>query len=79
MKVSSSLVSVGQIKRLVNSSKGCMLMVVREKDVETVDAFKCCDPDHKKELLKIIFDYDGLFREPRGFPPKWEIQHEIHL
>lgn len=48
MKFSSSLVSVGQIKRLVNFSKGCMLMVVRAKDVETADAFNGCDPDHKK-------------------------------
>ena len=30
-KVSAILVSAGQIKRLVNSSKGCMLMVVRVK------------------------------------------------
>jgi len=31
-KISSNLVSVGQMKRLVNSNKGCMLMIVREKD-----------------------------------------------
>ena len=30
-KVSVNLVSVGQMKRLMNSSKGCFLMVVREK------------------------------------------------
>ena len=33
-KINASLVSVGQMKRLVNSSKGCMLMIVREKDAE---------------------------------------------
>jgi len=48
MKVSASLVSAGQIKLLVNSNKGCMLMVVRVKEANTVDAFKGCDPDHKK-------------------------------
>lgn len=30
-KINVSLVSTGQMKRLVNSSKGCILMVVREK------------------------------------------------
>ena len=54
-------------------------MVVREKETETDDTFQGCDPDHKKELFEIISDYDGLFREPRGFPLKREIQHEIHL
>ena len=78
-KVSASLVRAGQIKRLVNSSKGCMLMVVREKEAETDDAFEGCDPNHKKELFGIIFYYDGLFQEPSGFRPKLEIQHEIHL
>lgn len=37
-KINASLVSVGQMKWLVNSSKGCMLMVVRGKDVELCDA-----------------------------------------
>jgi len=54
-------------------------MVVREKEAEMVDAFIGCDPDHKKELFEIFSDYDELFQEPRGFPPKWEIQREIHL
>jgi len=46
--ISESIVSVGKMKRLINSSKGCMLMVVREKDVETSKAFQGCDPTHKK-------------------------------
>ena len=54
-------------------------MVVISKEAETVDTFKGCDSDHKKELFEIISDYDGLFQEPRGLPLKWEIQHEIHL
>jgi len=31
------------MKRLVNSSKGCMLMVVREKEAELADAFQGYD------------------------------------
>jgi len=60
-KIKASLVSAGQIKRLVNSSKGCMLMVVRGKDAELSDAFQGCDHVHKKELCELISNYDELF------------------
>ena len=38
-KINAILVSAGQMKRLVNSSKGCILMIVRGKDVELSNAF----------------------------------------
>ena len=34
---------------------------------------------HKKELCELISNYDEMFQELRGLPPKREIQHEIHL
>jgi hypothetical protein len=79
MRVNTTLVSVGQMKRLINTNKRYVLMVVREKDVGTSDAFQGCDPSHKKELIDIVFKYDDIFQEPDGLPPKREIQHEIHL
>lgn len=69
-KISASLVSVVQMKRLINSSKRCMLMVVREKDVETYEAFQGCDPNHKKELYEIVSNYNGFFPKPSGLPLK---------
>ena len=30
-------------------------------------------------MVKIISTYDDLFQEPKGLPPKREIQHEIQL
>ena len=54
-------------------------MVLREKDAETSDAFRGCDLAHKQELCEFISNYDELFQEPIGFPPKGEIQHEIHF
>jgi hypothetical protein len=30
-------------------------------------------------LVKIISNYDELFQEPTGFPPKREVEHEIYL
>ena len=48
MRVNTTLVSEGQMKRLINTNKRYVLMVVREKDVGTSDAFQGCDPSHKK-------------------------------
>jgi hypothetical protein len=64
MKVNTSLVSSGKMKRLINTNKRCVLMVVREKDVGTSDSFQGCDPSHKKELIYIVSNYDEIFQEP---------------
>ena len=64
-KFSASLVSARHMKRLVNSSKGCLLMVVRARYEEISDAFRGCDPAHKQELCDFISNYDELFQEPK--------------
>jgi hypothetical protein len=79
MRVNTILVSARQLKRLINTNKRYVLMVVREKYVETSNAFQGCDPSHKKELINIVSKYDDIFQEPNGLPPKKEIQHEIHI
>ena len=79
MKTNISLVSANQMKRLINASKNFVLMIVKAKDVEQTESFKGCDPKLKKDLIKVVFDYDILFQEPKGLRPKREIQHEIHL
>ena len=79
MKANTSLVSAGQMKRLINTNKRYMLMVVRAKDAEASDAFKGCDPSHKNAMIDSVANCDEIFQEPTGFPPKREIQHEIHL
>jgi hypothetical protein len=79
MRVNTTLVSAGKMKRLINTNKIYALMVVKEKDVRTFDVFQGCDPYHKKELIDIVSKYDDIFQEPYGLPPKREIQHEIYL
>jgi hypothetical protein len=79
MRVNTTLVSAGKMKRLINTNKRYVLMVVREKDVGTYDAFQGCDPSHKKELIDIVSKCDDIFQEPDELPPKREIQHEIHI
>jgi hypothetical protein len=61
MRVNTKLVSVVQMKRLINTNKRYVLMVIGEKDVETYDAFQGCDPSHKKELIDIFSKYDEIF------------------
>eukprot|EP00253_Pinus_taeda_P019006 PITA_19006 len=39
-KINTNLVSTRQMKQLVNSSKACTLMVIREKEAEFTDAFQ---------------------------------------
>jgi hypothetical protein len=48
MRVNTTLVSAGQMKRLINTNKRYVLMLVREKDVGTSDVFQGCGPSHKK-------------------------------
>lgn len=78
-KTNLALINAGQMKRLVNSSKNFVLMIVKAKEDEKSEAFKGCDPKHKSEMVKVISAYDDLFQEPKGLPPKREIQHEIQL
>jgi hypothetical protein len=61
MRVNTTLVSAGKMKRLINTNKRYVLMVVRKKDVETSDDFQGCDPFHKKELIDIVSKYDDIF------------------
>jgi hypothetical protein len=30
-------------------------------------------------LINIIYNYDEMFQEPTGFPPKREVEHAIYL
>jgi len=67
------------MKILINTNTKYVLMVVRAKYAEIFDAFQGCDPSHKDEIIDVISNYDEIFQEPGGLPPKREIQHEIHI
>jgi hypothetical protein len=54
MRVNTTLVSAWKMKRVINNNNRYVLMVVKEKDVGTSDAFQGCDPSHKKELIDIV-------------------------
>ena len=67
------------MKRIVNSSKKFFLMVVKEKTPNKTNAFEGCDAKQKAYLEKVVSEYDILFQEAKGLPPKREIVHDIHL
>ena len=52
-------------------------MVFKAHDKDNSNAFKGCDPKVNNGLVEIVNSFDELFREPSGFPPKREVQHEI--
>jgi hypothetical protein len=79
LKDNYSLINSGQMKRIVNSSKQFLLMVVKAKDPEKSNAFEGCDSKQKADLVKVVSEYDVLFQEPKGLPPKREIVHDIYL
>ena len=54
-------------------------MIVKAKDNDKSKAFRGCDPKHKDGLVNIMYNYDEVFQEPPGLPPRIKIQHEIQL
>ena len=78
-KMNVSLVSDGQMKRLVNASKNFVLLMIKAKYTIEYEAFLGCASKLKHELVEFVNTYDNMFQEPEGLPPKRGIQHEIQL
>ena len=53
-------------------------MMKPKNDVEN-EAFQGYDTKLKYDLVEVVNQYDEMFQEPNGFPPKRWIQHEIQL
>eukprot|EP00253_Pinus_taeda_P002514 PITA_02514 len=68
-----------QMKRMINSCKQFSLMVVKEKTPHKTRIFQGCNVDQQTDIEKIVSEYDVLFQEPKGLPPKKGIVHDIIL
>jgi len=79
LKNNYTLISSGQMKRIVNSCKKFLLMVVMERTPDKTNVFEAYDSKHKADLEKVVSEYDILFQEAKGLPPKREIVHDIDL
>jgi hypothetical protein len=67
------------MKRLVNSSKNFVLLMIKPKDNVEKEAFQGCDAKLKSDLYEVVNQYDEMFQELKGSPPKRGIQYEIQL
>jgi hypothetical protein len=65
-----SLVNAGQMNRLVNASKNVFLLMIKPKDNFEKEYFQGCDSKLKYDLYEVVNQYDEMFQEPKGFPPK---------
>jgi len=67
------------MKRLVNSSKNFVLLMIKPRNDVDNEAFKGCGSNFKSKLVDVVNQYDEVFQESKGLPPKRGIQHEIQL
>ena len=79
LKNNYTLINSGQMKRMINSCKQFLLMDVKEKKYDKSNVFGSCNADQQADIEKIVSEYDVLFQEPQGLPPKKGIGHNIIL
>ena len=54
-------------------------MVVKEKIHDKTKIFEGCNADQQTDIENIVSEYDVLFQEPKGLPPKKGRVHDINL
>jgi len=79
LKNNYTLINSGQMKRMINSCKQFLLMVVKEKKHDKTNVFEGCNDDQQADIENIVSEYDVLFQELKGLPPKKGIVHDIIL
>ena len=54
-------------------------MVVKETKPDKTNIFEGCNAKDQANIEKIVSEYDVLFQETKGLPPKKGIVHDIIL
>ena len=54
-------------------------MVVKEKTPDKTNIFEGWNADQQVDIENTVSEYDILFQEPKGIPPKKGIVHDIIL
>ena len=60
-KKNIALVNAGQVKRLVNSSKSYVLLMVKPKVDVNHESFENCDPKLKSDLYDVVDAHHEMF------------------
>lgn len=76
-KINISIFNAQQMKRLVNSRKNFVLLMIKRKNDVDYKAFQGCYPKLKSDLVEVVNQNVEMFHEPKRLPPKRGIQHEI--
>ena len=66
-------------KRVTVSVPVSKLTLLKEKKTDKTNIFEGFNSDQQADIEKIVSEYDVLFQEPKGLPPKKEIGHDIIL
>jgi hypothetical protein len=79
-----SLVSANQDKKLISSSKNYVLLFLRENEsseesLKVKISLEGCTKEKKHQLDELLHEYKGVFKDPKGIPPKRDVEHEIQL
>lgn len=64
-KLNLSLVNVGQMKRLVNSTNNFVLLMIKPKNDVENEAFQGSDERLEYDLVEVSNTYDEMFKELR--------------
>lgn len=68
-KLNSSLASIGQMKRLVNSNKNLVILMIKQKNDTECESFADCDVKLKAELVDVVNQY-GCVSRTKGIATK---------
>ncbi len=83
-KLNISLVSAKQAKKLINSSKKYALLFLREsqsveESIRGKSSLEMYTKKQKQQHEEFLQEYGDVFQEPKGLPPKREVEHKIQL
>ena len=61
LKNNYTLINFGQMKRMINSCKQFLLMVVKEKKLDKTNVFEGCNAPQQANIVNIVSEYYVLF------------------
>ena len=54
------------MKRMINSCKQFLLMVIKERKPDKTNIFEDYNAKQQANIEKVVSEYDVLFQEPKG-------------
>ena len=71
-KTNLSLVNAGKMKRLVNSSKNFMILMIKPENDIDYEVFDGYNLNLKTDLVDVLNQSDEMFQESKGLLPRGE-------